>query len=230
MNLNDFVNRASQAIFEHEAPLKYIRTRGLSDDDIRKFLIGYLRVVKLRKEESEDYKTLYERTYGFKSLQNRIIFPLRNVLGTVHGLCTRDIEHKRYTQYFLEEAKNIGTFFGLYEALPHIRKTRKVFVHEGAFDSVSFSRVFPNTVSSLTSFLNEQQYEQLRFYADKIILVYDRDSAGNSGIKKSFEYYGEKHLDRIYLGADDSNSYLQRLGPERFEMYVRSKVPILLQN
>jgi len=230
MILNDFVTKASHSIFEHETPLKYIRTRGLSDDDIRRFLIGYLRVAKIRKEESEDYRALSERTYGFKSLQNKIIFPLRNILGNVHGLCTRDIEHKRYTQYFLEEAKNIGTFFGIYEALPYIRKTRKVFVHEGAFDAMSFARVFPNSISSLTSFLNEQQYELLRFYADKIILVYDRDSAGSSGIRKSFEYYGEKYLDRIYLGADDSNSYLQRLGSVRFEQYVRSKVPILLQN
>ena len=230
MFLNDFTKRASHSLRDYEDPKKYLYGRGLTDEDIKKFEIGYVRIATIKKDESEDYKSLWESTYEFRSLQKRIIFPLKNILGSVHGLCTRDLEHKRYTQYFLSEAKRIGAFFGLYEALPHIRRTQKVFVHEGAFDAISFAKVFPNTISSLTSFLNEQQYELLRFFADKIILVYDKDKAGNSGVRKSIEYYGDRYLEQIYVGADDSNTYLQMLGPERFGRYIRSKVPILLQN
>jgi len=230
MFLNDFTKRASHSLRDYEDPKKYLYGRGLTDEDIKKFEIGYVRIATIKKDESEDYKSLWESTYEFRSLQKRIIFPLKNILGSVHGLCTRDLEHKRYTQYFLSEAKRIGAFFGLYEALPHIRRTQKVFVHEGAFDTISFAKVFPNTISSLTSFLNEQQYELLRFFADKIILVYDKDKAGNSGVRKSIEYYGDRYLEQIYVGADDSNTYLQMLGPERFGRYIRSKVPILLQN
>jgi len=230
MFLNDFTKRASHSLRDYEDPKKYLYGRGLTDEDIKKFEIGYVRIATIKKDESEDYKSLWESTYEFRSLQKRIIFPLKNILGSVHGLCTRDLEHKRYTQYFLSEAKRIGAFFGLYEALPYIRRTQKVFVHEGAFDTISFAKVFPNTISSLTSFLNEQQYELLRFFADKIILVYDKDKAGNSGVRKSIEYYGDRYLEQIYVGADDSNTYLQMLGPERFGRYIRSKVPILLQN
>jgi DNA primase len=230
MRLDDFAKRANQIILEYDEPRRYLYGRGLTDEDIAKFEIGYVRVAKIKKDDSEDYKSICQATYEFKGLQNRIIFPLKNILGRVHGLCTRDLNQKRYTQYFLGEAKSIGAFFGLYEALPHIRKTRKVFVHEGAFDSISFSRVFPNSVSSLTSFLNEQQFELLRFYADKIILVYDKDSAGSTGIQKSMQAYGERYLDQLYIGVDDSNKYLQILGPERFERYVRSKVSFFHQS
>jgi DNA primase len=230
MYINDFTKRASQIIFDYEDAKKYLTGRGLADSDIKKYEIGYVQVARIKKENSEDYRTLYESTYEFKSLQKRLIFPLKNVLGNVNGLCTRDIEHKRYTQYFLSEARKIGAFFGLYEALPHIAKTRKVFVHEGAFDAISFAKVFPNSISSLTSFLNAQQYETLKFFADKIILVYDKDTAGNSGIRKSIEAYGDRHLEQIFVGADDSNTYLKMLGPDRFDRYIRSKVPRLLQN
>jgi DNA primase len=230
MYLNDFTQKACQVLFDYPDAKQYLYGRGLTDDDIKKFGIGYVRVAKIKKDSSEDYKALFESTYEFRSLQKKIIFPLRNVLGSVHGLCVRDLEHKRYIQYFLSEAKKIGAFFGLFEALPSIRKTRKVFVHEGAFDAISFAKVFPNTVSSLTSFLNEQQYEMLRFFADKIILVYDKDKAGNSGIQKSVESYGDRYLEQIFVGADDSNTYLQTLGPEKFEKYLKSKVPNLLQN
>jgi DNA primase len=230
MYLNEFVKHANQVILDYEEPIKYLQGRGLTDKDIRKYEIGYVKVARIKKDGSEDYKTLWQSTYEFRSLQKKIIFPLKNILGNVHGLCTRDLVEKRYAQYFLNEAKKIGAFFGLFEALPHIRKTRKVFVHEGAFDAISFAKVFPNTVSSLTSFLNEQQYELLRFYADKIILVYDKDAAGNHGIQKSLYTYGERYLDHVYIGADDSNTYLRTLGPERFEKYIRSKISIILQN
>lgn len=230
MYLNDFVDYANKCLFDYEDARKYLYSRGLADEDIKKYQIGYVQVAVIRKDGSEDYKALWESTYKFRSLQKKIIFPLKNILGNVHGLCTRDLEHKRYIQHFLSEAKKIGAFFGLYEALPHIRRTRKVFVHEGAFDAISFAKVFPNTISSLTSFLNEQQFELLRFFADKIILVYDKDAAGNSGVQKSLEYYGDRYIEQIFIGADDSNTCLQMLGPERFDKYVRSKVSILLQN
>ena len=85
----------------------------------------------------------------------------------------------RYMIYLLKEANKMGGFFGLFEALPHIMATRKVFVHEGAIDALSFAKVFPNTISSLTSFINEPQFELLDLLVDKIILVFDDDKAGN---------------------------------------------------
>ena len=100
MFLNDFTKRASHSLRDYEDPKKYLYGRGLTDEDIKKFEIGYVRIATIKKDESEDYKSLWESTYEFRSLQKRIIFPLKNILGSVHGLCTRDLEHKRYTQYF----------------------------------------------------------------------------------------------------------------------------------
>jgi len=158
------------------------------------------------------------------------VFPLRNILGAVNGLCTRDIVQKRYNQYFLSEARKIGAFFGLFEALPHIYRTRKVFVHEGAIDAISFAKVFKNSVSSLTSFLNEAQYEFLSLICDKIILVYDDDDAGHTGERKMKEYYGNKKIESVFIGTDDSNTYLRVLGPQKFDTYIRSKIPKYLHN
>jgi DNA primase len=229
MYLDGFAKRASQILFEYKEALRYLYGRGFTDEMIRKYQLGYMRIARIKKSKSSEYKSFYDRTYGFRALQKKILFPLRNILGRVHGLGVRSIEEKRYKFYFLNESKKIGAFFGLYRALPYIKKTRKVFVHEGAFDSMSFAEVFPNSVSSLTSFLNEQQYELLRFYADKIILVYDSDASGSYGIHKSFETYGGKYLDYIFIGEDDANTYLRMLGPEKFFRYIESKVPYLLR-
>jgi len=229
MFLDEFVRRASKIIFGYQAPLQYLSGRGIVEEDIKKYSIGYVRFATVKEENSEDYRTLSEDTYKFKLLQNKILFPIRNILGGVHGLCIRDIDKKRYKQLFLSEAKKIGAFFGLYEALPYIYKTKKVFVHEGAIDAISFAKVFPNSVSSLTSFLNEPQYELLSLICDKIILVYDDDKAGHIGENKMKEYYGEKLIEAVHIGSDDSNTYLKMLGPQNFEKYIKDKIPRYLQ-
>ena len=229
MFLNGFVRRANQIIFNYKEPIQYLNGRGIVEADIKSYLLGYVQFATIKREDSEDYKTLAEDTYNFKLFQKKIIFPLRNILGAVNGICTRDIEKKRYIQYFLSEARNIGGFFGLYEALPHINRTKKVFVHEGAIDSISFAKVFPNSISSLTSFLNEAQYETLTMICDKIILIYDDDPSGHTGQYKMKKYYGDKYIETVLLGTDDSNTYLRMLGLKKFKEYIRSKIPKYLQ-
>jgi DNA primase len=229
MYLNEFVERANKVILEYEEPLKYLANRGFNKEDILKFNFGFLKVAKIRKENSKDYKDLHDGTYGFKSLENRIIIPLKNVLGNVNGLVIRSIKEKRYNVYLLKEAKDIGGWFGLFEALPYAVKSGKIFIHEGAFNSVAFSKVFKNTASSLTSFINDQQYEALRMFVDLIILVYDADKAGRIGVSALKKRYG-KNIESVVIGYDDTNSCLQKMGELSFVNYIKNKIPILLQN
>jgi DNA primase len=229
MYLNEFVEHANKRIFDYEDPLKYLYSRGFDKEDILRFGFGYLRVAKIKKENSLDYKSLHDGTYGFKTLENRIIMPLKNILGSVNGLVVRSIKEKKYNLYLLKEARDIGGWFGLYEALPYAIKTRKIFIHEGAFNSVSFSKVFKNTASSLTSFINDQQFETLRMFVDLIILVYDEDKAGRIGVAGLKKRYG-RYIDSISIGYDDTNSCLQKMGKIPFVNYIKNKVPLLLQN
>lgn len=229
MFLHELVKRANKIILEYTEPVKYLNGRGITEFDIARYGIGYMRAVNIKEEDTEDYRTLSQDTYKFKLFQNKILFPLRNILGITTGLCTREIEKKQYNQHFLLEAKKTGAFFGLFEALPYIRKTGKVFVHEGAINAISFAKVFPNTISSLTSFLNETQYELLSFICDKIVVVYDEDTAGHIGVYKMKKQYGDKIIESISIGTDDSNTYLKMLGLQKFENYIKSKVPRYLQ-
>jgi DNA primase len=229
MYLNTFVKKAYDNIGSHPEPLTYLYNRGLSREDIDKYNIGYTRVSKVHDDGSEDYKKIKEETFNFKGLQNRIIFPLKNVIGNVNGLVVRDLNRKLYTQFFLSEALSLGAFFGLYEAIPFICKKSVVFVHEGAINCISFTKLFPNTVSSLTSYLNQQQYETLKFFADKIVLVYDNDSTGIYGAQKVIRTYNDNNIFSINIGYKDSNECLQKLGLSKFEQYIKSKIPLFLR-
>lgn len=230
MYLDNFITKASKTIFSYSEPIRYLNGRGITEEDIKKYSIGYLKAVSIKEDGSEDYIYLKDSTYSFKSLRNRLIFPLRNILGHTNGVVVRDLDRKNYIQYFLKEAKAIGAFFGLYEALPHIIRTKKVFVHEGAINSISFAKIFPNSISSLTSILNDNQYETLLMFADKIILVFDEDDPGRLGLNQILEKFGNKYLDSINLGYNDSNACLQKMGFDSFKKYIINRIPILLRN
>jgi DNA primase len=141
--LDSFVKRAARSALEHEKAVAYMASRGFTVEDMKKWDIGFTRVARIPEGPSKDYQELKEATYGFKGLENRIIIPLKNALGNVNGLQTRALNEKRYVQLLMSEAKSIGAFFGLSEALPEIRAKRRVFVHEGAFNAMAFSKVFP---------------------------------------------------------------------------------------
>jgi DNA primase len=231
MYLDSFVESCFSSIPRYPEALDYLRLRGITLDDINKYQIGYTKLGSVPKVNSEDYDYLYDKTYGFKYLRERIIIPLRNMLGHVNGLVTREMNNdgRRYVIYLLKEAKKVGGFFGLYEALPYIMRTRKVFVHEGAIDALSFAKVFPNTISTLTSFINESQFEILDMLADKIILVFDNDKAGNYGIQKMKDTYGTKKIEAISLGDNDANDYLKIKSVDEYRKFITNKIPFMLR-
>lgn len=229
MYLDGFVEYSNRTFFKHEEPQRYMYNRGLNKEDIENYTIGYTKFAKIKKTKDIDYKMLLDSTYNFKMLENRIIIPLRNLIGNVNGLVVRSIKEKRYNLYLMEEAKKIGHFFGLFEVLNVILDKNIVFVHESAIDSISFSKVFQNSISTLTSFINDQQYEILTMLVDKIVLVFDPDKPGRTGQRELFKRYGRKHLDSIFIGYSDSNNCLRIGGLKNFQSYIRSKVPVLLQ-
>ena len=106
---------------------------------------------------------------------------------------------------------------------------RRAIIKNCASFAGSFAKVFPNTISTLTSFINEQQYEVLDLIADKIILVFDDDKAGNYGIQKMKDTYGSKKLESITLGDNDSNDYLRMKSEEEFHKFITAKVPFMLR-
>lgn len=226
MFLDIFVKKANNLIFEYPEALSYLKERKIEEEEIRKFFIGYAKAMRVN-EDSEDFKDFLEETNNFKKLYSKIIFPLHNLLGKVVGLSLRSIDKKEYFLYFSSEAKKIGTFFGIVQALPYIKKTNRVFVHEGAINAISFSIVFPESISSLTSFLSEPQYELLTFLCDKIYLVFDRDRSGYLGVKKIISKYGGSKIEPLFFDNGDANDYLKFFGKEKFKEWMKKKYSYL---
>lgn len=221
MFLDPLINRANASIANYPEALSYLHSRGVNDDEIKRYRLGYTVAPFIPVNiKDPDYIKLKETTRDFFFLQKKIFFPLENAAGLVNGLVTRNIEKDsqyRYNQKLMEEASKIGAFFGLPQALPHILKTGVVYVTEGAVDCISLAKVKPNTVSTLTSFINEEQMWVLRMIAENIVIIFDPDEPGRKGVELVMNKYGRKGIYSREFGLGDLNETLMLVGEKRFK-------------
>lgn len=218
MILDPLINRAASTLWNYEEAYSYLLdSRKLTKEEIVEFRLGYTAIPSLPPTNDPEEERFMEDTRKLYALEKKILIPLENPVGKVNGVITRSLEKNakfRYRHFYLDESKKIGAFFGLRQALPHIISSKIVYVTEGAFDSIAISRHFPNTLSTLTSFINEEQMYVLRMLADTIVLVFDPDEPGRKGVDIVFNKYGRKGIYSREFGNTDANSYLVKYGDE----------------
>lgn len=161
-----------------------------------------------------------------KKLENRIAFPITDTMGRVVGLAGRSIDSKDFKTFATEEAKYNGFFFGLSQALPYIYAENKVYIVEGYFDLIAFAKVFPNSVATITSGMNEPQHDLLTTYCDDIMLCFDDDVAGHDGRDKALKNWGSDKRKRIHsmsIGFKDPAKALETMKLKEFTKFVLAR-------
>lgn len=229
MFLQHLINKLHDSLYHHKDALEYLKSRKVSEEEIKEFKIGYSRTVVAVDDGSEEYTSFKNETFRGKALESKIIFPIFDILGNPAGLLGRSINSKDFKLYLTLESKFLGAFFGLPQALPHIYETGRVFTVEGPFDCLAFRRVYPNVVGMLTAELTDAQYEQLSFFVNDIVTVFDSDKAGIKATERAKkrwpEEYEKRRLRAVSLGYKDPDGVLKYY--ENFSKYsehVKRKV------
>ena len=222
MFLDTLCHNLHNALPRYNNALDYLKNRGVSGEDVRDFFLGYSKIISVVDDGSLDYEIFMKETYRGKVFENKIIFPIYDVIGRTVGIFGRALDSKAFKYYLTQEAKYSGVLTGIYQALPHIYETGKVFVVEGPFDLLAFRKVFKNSVGANTAGLSESQYEILSFFADRIVTVFDSDAAGENATKEAKKKWG--NISSVSLGYKDPDNVLKELGYDKFVKYVKSKV------
>lgn len=225
--------------------LEYFYSRGLTDDTIRHFGLGYapdsghdLENYLVSKGYSQ--QLLYDanilrstvkngKRYYYDAFKNRAMFPVIDLRGNVIAFSGRRIHDADSDRKYVNTSDTLvykkgSNLFALNFAKKS--KSDSIILCEGNLDVISLHQAgFTNAVAGLGTALTEEQAHLLSRYAGEIFICYDSDEAGQKATRKAINILGKTTLKvRIIhmTGGKDPDEIIQKFGAEGFKRCLDS--------
>ena len=223
--------------------LDYLHDRGFTNATIKQFGLGYApdawdALLTAAEDEQIDPEVLeqaglvIERNDGsgyYDRYRNRIIFPIFSHVGKVLGFGGRilndDADQPKYinspdTRVY-DKSKAL---YGLRQAKQAIRKEEEALVVEGYTDVIALHQAgIEHAVASSGTALTEAQVKKLGRYADRLLLLYDADEAGDRAAGRAIDLVLQQELGAYVVTlpeGEDPDSYVQARGADAFREYL----------
>ena len=162
--------------------------RGVSDDQIEAFQIGYLNK-QLPAGLPPHFMNWCD---DGEKMEDLLVFPLTTALGAVRGFQFRHVERERsgYMDYFVDRRE--PCLFGLHQAVRAIWDRGAVFLVEGVFDLLPVQRSVPHVLATLTANVSPQTVRFLRRIVRQVWIGFDMDAPGRTGCRKFQNDHGSE--------------------------------------
>lgn len=178
------------------AGLAYYRTRGLEDDTIARFGLGWApsgRTALIDAAQKAGYKLEYliaaglavEREDGnvVDKFHERVMFPVHSLSGRVIAFSGRTLRSDNPAKYVNSPETEIyiksRNLLGIYFAKSEISRMDKCILVEGNLDMVMMHQLgITNVVASCGTSLTVEQIRMIHKFTDNVTIMYDGDSAG----------------------------------------------------
>ncbi len=223
--------------------LSYFHQRGLSDDIIKTFGLGYCLdkwddfTSHARRNGYSDavlgktgLTVFKEDGKSFDRFRGRVMFPIYSISGRVLGFSGRVLtKEKQVAKYVNSPDSDIYNkshiLYGLYQARNAISRADKCYLVEGNVDVVSMHQSgVCNTVASCGTSLTIEQIRLIKRYTPNVTVLYDGDSAGIKAALRAVNLLFEESMHvRVVLFPDgeDPDSYAQKYGSTQLQEYLR---------
>ncbi len=175
-----------------------------------------------------------EKGRKYDRFRNRVMFPVFDYQGKVIGFGGRVLDDSK--PKYLNSPETLvfqkGTnLYGLNFALKHNMNERYFVIVEGYMDLISLHQYgITNVVASLGTALTINQARLLKRYADKVIISYDADMAGQMATLRGLEILRTAGFDVRVLSipqGKDPDEYVRSNGRDAFLKLVNSAEPLI---
>jgi DNA primase len=217
-----------------ERGLAYLRGRGLSDETIKKFGLGFADIYKdglYQYLKSKGYRDTQLKDSGLVTIEergaydkffNRVIFPIVDANNRVIGFGGRVLGDGMPKYLNSKETILFDKSRNLY-GLNFARSSRKPYliICEGYLDVISMHQAgFTNTVASLGTAFTASHGLLLKRYTNEVILSYDSDGAGQKAAIRAIPILKDAGLTVRVLDLKphkDPDEFIKNLGAEALE-------------
>ena len=220
---------------------QYLSNRGLSEETIREFKIGFapdsgfLLKDKWKGEYSDELMracglfTWKEGAEGniYSKFRNRIMFPIANEQGKVIAFTGRTLatDEKAGPKYLNSPETPIYSksrvLFNLDKAKDAIRKLDYAIIVEGQMDCISvYAAGFKNVMASSGTAFSETQVRLIGRYSKNIVVNFDPDTAGATATDRSLGMLLEEDFNIRILRLEagyDPDLFIRKNGTQGYK-------------
>ena len=230
--------------------LNYFRHRGLRDETIKKFCLGYSLerrdsfaqkatkagynpelIAKTGVCYSTDDGRLQDRFWG------RVIFPVHTISGKIVAFGGRILQNNAKAAKYVNSPESeiyhkSDHLYGLYFSKQAIMQKDRCILVEGYLDVISMHQAgIQNVVASSGTSLTTGQIKLIHRFTDNVTLLYDGDKAGIKASIRGIDMLLEEgmNINVVLLPeGEDPDSYSQTHSTEEVEQYIeRNKVDFI---
>ncbi len=218
----------------------YLKDRGLGDDTIKAFGLGYSNVFSddlYKYLRSQGYTEELIRQAGlintdekkgvYDKFWNRVIFPIMDANSRVIGFGGRVMGDAKPKYLNSPETPVFDKSRNLY-GLNRARTSRKPYflLCEGYMDVISLHQAgFTNAVASLGTALTPGHASLIKRYVSEVYLTYDSDDAGTRAALRAVPILREAGISAKVVRMDpykDPDEFIKNLGAEEYEKRIQS--------
>ncbi len=234
---------------EGKFALDYLHKRGLTDETIKMFGLGYspnswdgliqhAESQKIELEYLEKVGLVRKREDGtyYDYFRGRAMFPVFSTTGRVIGFGARKIyDDDQLAKYINSPETPIYNksrlLYGIHQAKEVMREKDFVILVEGYTDHLkTFQAGFKNVVASSGTALTVEQIQLIARYTKNITIVYDADSAGSKATMRGVDLVLENDLDvRVAKlpSGEDPDSYIEKFSREKFQKLIQNSISFI---
>lgn len=225
--------------------LSYFRHRGLRDETIKKFCLGYSPEKRDSFSEtaikagynpdiisktgvcySTDDGRLIDRFWG------RVIFPVHTISGKVVAFGGRILQNNAKAAKYVNSPESeiyhkSDHLYGLYFAKQAIMQHDNCILVEGYLDVISMHQQgIQNVVASSGTSLTTGQIRLIHRFTNNVTLLYDGDKAGIKASIRGIDMLLEEGMNITVVllpEGEDPDSYAQNHSTEELENYINTQ-------
>lgn len=222
---------------EAEVAREFFARRGVNDETSDLFKLGYSMdswdaLLQRSRKAGYDDKTLASaglvieregRGGYYDRFRARPIFPIHDARSRAIGFGARTLKKDDHPKFINSPETAVFSkgrgFYGLNHSREEIEKTRTVYIVEGYLDVVvPFQAGVKGLVATLGTALTRDHLKILRRYADKVVLVFDSDAAGQKASERGLDLLLSENVD-IFVAelppGMDPDDVVVKEGPDR---------------
>ncbi len=222
----------------------YLKQRGVSDESIKKFGLGYA-------PDSWDRLTHYLQDKGFElekiseaglirkadkadryydRFRHRLMFPIWRTDKRIVGFGGRALKEGEPAKYLNSPETPIfhksSLLYGSNFAHEAIRKSQRAILVEGYLDVIAMHQFgFNEAVAALGTSFSLDHLKELHRYTKKIVLLFDADKAGYKAAERALRLIIPAGMSAELLllpEGEDPDSFLHQQGRQAFADYLET--------